>query len=77
MESGFGRPLGVSGCARRSLPPCFGISKSTAPCRFTIWSRVGVWGLPHEAVLHQLDDAGFVDVSRVVLDCALPRLNQG
>ncbi|MFE5524007.1 IS5 family transposase [Streptomyces virginiae] len=33
----------VSGCAWRSLPPCFGISKSTAHRRFLIWSRAGVW----------------------------------
>src|SRR5882757_3976109 len=29
----------VSGCAWRTLPPCFGISKSTAHRRFVIWSR--------------------------------------
>ncbi|MFD5721566.1 IS5 family transposase [Streptomyces sp. NPDC127036] len=28
----------------RALPPCFGISKSTAHRRFLIWSRAGVWG---------------------------------
>ncbi len=33
----------VSGCAWRALPPCFGISKSTAHGRFVIWSRAGVW----------------------------------
>ncbi|WP_338775919.1 IS5 family transposase [Streptomyces sp. DG1A-41] len=33
----------VSGCAWRALPPCFGISKSTAHRRFMIWSRAGVW----------------------------------
>jgi hypothetical protein len=52
------------------LPPCFGISKSTAHCRFLIWSRAGVWGRPHGAVLHRLDDVGLIDVSRVVLDSA-------
>ncbi|MFI8306640.1 transposase [Streptomyces sp. NPDC085927] len=33
-------------------------------------SRAGVWGRLHEAVLHRLDDAGLVDVTRVVLDTA-------
>ena len=53
----------VSGCAWRVLPPCFGISKSTAPRRFLIWSRAGVWGRLHEAILHRLDDAGLIDVT--------------
>lgn len=57
----------VSGCAWRALPPCFGISKSTAHRRFLIWSRAGVWGRSHEALLHRLDDAGLVDVTRIVL----------
>ncbi|MFI2765521.1 IS5 family transposase [Streptomyces echinatus] len=60
----------VSGCASRQLPPCFGISKSTAHRRFLIWSRAGVWGRLQEAVLHQLDDASLIDVTRVVLDTA-------
>ncbi len=60
----------VSGCAWRALPRCFGISKSTAHRRFLIWSRARVWGRLHEAVLHRLDDAGLIDVSRVVLDSA-------
>lgn len=60
----------VSGCTWRGLPPCFGISKSTAHHRFLIWSRAGVWGRPNEAVLPRLDDTGLIDVSRVVLDSA-------
>ncbi|WP_413253688.1 transposase [Streptomyces pseudovenezuelae] len=60
----------VSGCAWRGLPPCFGVSKSTAHRGFLIWSRVGVWGPPYEAVLHRLEDAGLIDVSREVLDSA-------
>ncbi|MGP3991619.1 IS5 family transposase [Streptomyces sp. 3N207] len=67
----------VSGCAWRSLPPCFGISKSTAHRRFVIWSRAGVWGRLHEAVLHRLDDAGLIDVTRVVLDSAHVRAKKG
>lgn len=50
-----------SGCAWRALPPCFGISKSTAHRRFMIWSRAGVWGRLHEVVLHQLDNHGLID----------------
>ncbi|GAA3485622.1 hypothetical protein GCM10018966_101550 [Streptomyces yanii] len=64
----------VSGCARRSLPPCFGISKSTVHRRFLIWSRAGVWGRLHEAVLHRLDNAGLLDVS---LDTAHVRAKKG
>ncbi|CAL9668612.1 hypothetical protein SUDANB176_07351 [Streptomyces sp. enrichment culture] len=60
----------VSGCAWRALPPCFGIPKSTAHRRFLIWPRAGLRGRLHEAVLHQLDNADLVDVTRVVLDTA-------
>lgn len=67
----------VSGCAWRQLPRCFGISKSTAHRRFLIWSRAGVWGRFHEAVLHRLDDAGLIDVTRVVLDTAHVRAKKG
>ncbi|MQY11989.1 hypothetical protein SRB5_21170 [Streptomyces sp. RB5] len=40
----------VSGCAWRALPPCFGLSKSTAHRRFLAWSRAGVWARLHRAV---------------------------
>jgi transposase len=60
----------VSGCAWRALPPCFGISKSTAHRRFLIWSKAGVWGRLHEAILHRLHDEGLLDLSRAVLDSA-------
>jgi transposase len=43
-----------SGFAWRHLPLCFGISKSTAHRRFVIWSRAGVWGRLHRAVLDEL-----------------------
>src|SRR5882757_3994104 len=66
----------VSGCAWRALPPCFGISKSTAHRRFLIWSRAGVWGRLHEEILHRLDDAGLLDLSRAVLDSAHVRAKQ-
>jgi transposase len=56
----------VSGCAWRALPPCFGISKSTAHRRFVIWSRAGVWGRLHEEILHSLGDADLLDLSRAV-----------
>lgn len=67
----------VSGCARRALPPCFGISKSTAHRRFLIWSRAGVWGRLHEEILHRLDDAGLLDLTRAVLDSAHVRAKRG
>lgn len=60
----------VSGCAWRALPPCFGISKSTAHRRFLIWSRAGVWAKLHQAVLDKLAAADLLDLSRVVLDSA-------
>src|SRR4051794_8273251 len=67
----------AAGCAWRALPPRPGISKSTAHRRFLIWARAGVWGRLHEAVLHRLDDAGLVDVTRVVLDSAHVRAKKG
>lgn len=67
----------VSGCAWRVLPPCFGISKSTAHRRFLIWSRAGVWGRLHEAILHRLYDEGLLDLSRAVLDSAHGRAKKG
>src|SRR6478735_2384648 len=67
----------VSGCAWRALPPCFGTSKSTAHRRFLIWSRAGVRGRLHEAVLHRLDDVGLIDVTRAVLDTAHVRARRG
>jgi transposase len=67
----------VSGCAWRQLPPCFGISKSTAHRGFLIWSRAGLWGRLHEAVLHRLDDASLIDVTRIVLDTAHVRAKKG
>ncbi|MER5349464.1 IS5 family transposase [Kitasatospora sp. NPDC002551] len=67
----------VSGCAWRALPPCFGVSKSTAHRRFLIWSRAGVWGGLHEAVLERLEDAGLLDLSRTVLDSAHVRAKKG
>ncbi|MFG2896038.1 IS5 family transposase [Streptomyces zaomyceticus] len=67
----------VSGCAWRALPPCFGVSKSTAHRRFLIWSRAGVWGRLHEEILHRLDDAGLLDLSRAVLDSAHVRARRG
>lgn len=67
----------VSGCSWRALPPCFGISKSTAHRRFLIWSRAGVWGRLHESTLHRLDDAQLLDLSRAVLDSAHVRAKKG
>lgn len=65
----------VSGCSWRALPPCFGVSKSTVHRRCR--SRAGVWGRLHEAVVHRPDDAGLIDVSRVVLDSPQVRAGKG
>ncbi|MGJ7417073.1 IS5 family transposase [Streptomyces cinereoruber] len=67
----------VSGYAWRALPPCFGVSESIAHRRFLIWSRAGVWGRLHEEILHRLDDAGLLGLSRVVLDSAHVRAGKG
>lgn len=67
----------VSGCAWRALPPCFGISKSTAHRRLLIWSRAGVWAKLHQAVLDELAAADLLDLSRVVLDSAHVRAKRG
>ncbi len=67
----------VSGCAWRALPPCFGVSKSSAHRRFVIWTRAGVWGRLHEAVLDRIDECGLLDLTRVVLDSAHKRAKKG
>jgi transposase len=67
----------VSGCAWRSLPLCLGISKSTAHRRFLIWSRAGVWGRLHQAVLDKRAGKKLLDLSRVVLDTAHVRAKKG
>lgn len=67
----------TSGCAWRHLPPCFGASKSTVHRRFLIWSRAGVWGRLHEAILDLLADRGLLDLSRVLLDTAHVRAKKG
>ncbi|MQS10217.1 IS5 family transposase [Streptomyces alkaliphilus] len=67
----------TSGCAWRHLPPCFGISKSTAHRRFLIWSRAGVWARLHRAVLDQLAAADLLDLSRVLIDTAHLRAKPG
>ncbi|MDQ0988700.1 transposase [Streptomyces sp. V2I9] len=66
-----------SGCAWRALPPCFGISKSTAHRRFLLWSRAGVRGRLHEEILHRLDDVGLLDLLRAVLDSAHVSAEEG
>jgi len=60
----------ADGCAWRRLPLCFGLSKPTTHRRFPIWSRAGVRGRPHAAVLGRCDDADLIDVTRFVLDTA-------
>lgn len=66
----------VSGCAWRSLPPCFGVSKSTAHRRFLSWSGAGLWNRLHEDLLRR-QDASLIDVSRRILDSAHLRTETG
>lgn len=67
----------VSGCAWRTLPACFGASKSTVHCRFVIWSRAGMWGRLHQEILQLLDERDVIDLSRAVLVSAHVRANKG
>jgi transposase len=67
----------VSGCAWRSLPPCFGVSKSTAHRWFVNWTRAGVWDRLHRTVLDALEGCGLLDLSRVVTDSAHVRAKKG
>ena len=67
----------VSGCAWRLLPPCFGVSKSTAHRWFMLWTRAGVWDRLHPEVLDALIARDLLDVSRVVLDSAHVRAKKG
>ena len=67
----------VSGCAWRSLPPCFGVSKSTAHRWFNLWTHAGFWDRLHLAVLDALMEHDLLDVSRVVLDSAHVRAKKG
>jgi len=60
-----------------ALPPCSGTSKSTAHRRFLIRSRAGVRGRIHEEILHRLDDAGLLHLSRTVLGSAHMRSKKG
>ncbi|WP_327425725.1 IS5 family transposase (plasmid) [Streptomyces sp. NBC_01527] len=54
-----------------------GGGKQNTPDEMLFAARAGVWGRLHEAVVHRLDGAGLVDVSRVVLDSAHVRAKKG
>ena len=45
--------------------------------RFVIWSRAGVWGRLHQAVLAELADRNLLDLSRTLLDTAHVRAKRG
>jgi transposase len=47
----------TSGCARRDLPPSFGVPFGTAHRRFGQWTRAGLWRRLHRAVLDELGGA--------------------
>ncbi|WP_416966737.1 transposase [Streptomyces sp. 4F14] len=67
----------VSGCAWRSLPPCFGVSKSTVHRRFLIWSDAHVWTRLHEDLLRRRAGPDLTAVSRHLLDAARLRTETG
>ncbi|MFK0189433.1 hypothetical protein [Kitasatospora sp. NPDC090308] len=67
----------VGGHTWRALPPCFGVSTSTAYRRFLIRSSAGVRGRLHELALDRLDDADPLDISRMVLDFSHGRTGKG
>lgn len=67
----------TSGCAWRMLPEQFGVSFQTAHRRFAVWTRAGVWGRLHRAVLDELGAQGLIDWSRVMVDAASMRAKRG
>ncbi|MER6563459.1 transposase [Streptomyces sp. NPDC001027] len=67
----------VSGCAWRSLPPCFGVSKSTVHRRFLIWTKADVWRKLHDALLQRREEKGLIAFSRRILDSAHARTEKG
>jgi transposase len=67
----------TSGCARRYLPPSFGVTIPTAHRRFSDWTKAGLWRRLHRAVLDELGSQDLVDWSRGVLDGASVRANRG
>ena len=67
----------TSGCAWRHLPAEFGVSVPTAHRRFTQWTKAGVFGKIHRAVLDRLGAAGELDWSSAILDAAGVRAKRG
>ena len=67
----------ASGCARRDLPPSFGVPFQTAHRRFTRWTRAGLWPRLHRAVPDELGSQGLVDWSRAIADAACGRAKKG
>ncbi|MBQ1158773.1 transposase [Streptomyces sp. A73] len=67
----------VSGCAWRAIPPRSAYRSPPHIAGFLIWSRGGVRGRLHEEILHRLDDADLIDVSRIALDSAHVRVKKG
>lgn len=67
----------TSGCAWRMLPPSFGVTVPTAHCRFTVWTKAGLWRRLHRAVLDELGSQGLIDWSRAMVDSASVRAKKG
>lgn len=67
----------VSGCAWRSLPPCFGVSKSTVHRRFLMWTKADVWRRLHVALLGRREEKDLIEFSRRILNSAWARTAKG
>ncbi|MFM9588617.1 transposase [Streptomyces scabiei] len=67
----------VSDCAWRSLPPCFGVSKSTAHRRFLMWTKANVWRQLHGALLGRCEGENLIEFSRRILNSAHARTEKG
>jgi transposase len=67
----------TSGCARRDLPPSFGVPYQTAHRRFSQWTNAGLWRRLHHALLDELSSQVLIDWSRATVDGACVRAKKG
>ncbi|MFD8550520.1 transposase [Streptomyces fradiae] len=51
----------ISGCAWRHPTETFGVAPATAHCRFTVWTKAGLWRRLHRVVLNELGAQGGLD----------------
>lgn len=67
----------VSGCAWRSLPPCFEVSKSTAHRRFLMWTKADVWRKLHAVLMRRDEEKDLIAFSERIIDSAHARTEKG